>query len=238
MRKFLLLLLLCPAVFSGAQNFNYPVAPSKGKTVAAFIPSGWEIRDSASGDLNKDARTDFALVIQHKEKKQLIKKNAHYSDTVMTNPRILLLLFADSGGYRLAEQNNTFILTHDVEPNVAEDPLADITIRKGVLQIDFQFFSYMGSWNVSSNSYKFRYQDNAFTLIGADCSDFHRASHDFTEYSFNFLTKKWSEKKGNDGNADSNHTKATWHTLQLQELKTLGTFKEPFTWKVTGDIII
>lgn len=195
MRNFLLLLLLCPAVFAGAQQFRYPVAPSAGKTIAAFIPAGWEILDSASGDLNKDARTDFALVLQHKTKKQLIKKDQYTTDTVMTNPRMLLLLFADSGGYRLAEQSNTFILTYDVEPNVAEDPMADISIRKGVLQIDFQFYSYMGSWNVSSYAYKFRYQDNAFALIGADCSDFQRASHDFEEYSFNFLTKKWTEKK-------------------------------------------
>ena len=238
MRTFLLLLLLCPAAFNGAQNFKYPVVSSTGKTMSAFIPAGWHILDSASGDLNKDARTDFALVLQHKEKKQLIKKDAYSTDTVMTNPRMLLLLFADSGGYRLAEQNNTFILTYDVPPNVMDDPLADISIRKGVLQIDFRFFAYMGSWNVSSYSYKFRYQNNAFALIGADYSTFHRASHDFEEYSFNFLTKKWSEKKGNDGNADSSGTKETWHTLQLQKLKTLGTFKEPFTWKVVDGVTL
>lgn len=238
MRNYLLLLLLGPAVFAGAQNFRYPVAPSKGKTIAAFIPAGWEILDSASGDLNKDARTDFALVLQHREKKQLIKKDQYTTDTVITNPRMLLLLFADSSGYKLMEQNNTFVPTCDQPPNVMDDPFGDISIRKGVIKIEMHYFYYMGSWNVSSYAYKFRYQDNAFALIGADFSDFHRATHDYADYSFNFLTKKWSEKTGNDGNADSSSTKTIWHTMQLQELKTLGTFKQPFTWKLANGIII
>jgi hypothetical protein len=237
MRTFLLLFLLCPAVFAGAQQFRYPAAPSKGKTVAAFIPAGWEILDSASGDLNKDTRTDFALVLQHKTKKQLIKKDQYTTDTVITNPRMLLLLFADSSGYKLMEQNNTFVPTCDQPPNVMDDPFGDISIRKGVIKIDIHYFYYMGSWNVSSYSYKFRYQDNAFALIGADCSDFHRASHDFTDCSFNFLTKKWSLKTGNESNAESS-TKTTWHTLELQELKTLGTFKQPFTWNVVDGVVL
>lgn len=230
-------LLLCSSLLVQAQSYRYPVVTASAKTVSGFIPAGWHMLDSASGDLNKDKRTDYALVLEHDEKQQLIRKHDYGTDTVQTKPRILAIVMRDStsGNLRLAEQSNTFIITYDALPNEMDDPFGDISISKGVIKIDFHFFYYMGSWNASSVSYKFRYQDNSFALIGADCSDFHRATHDYSEYSFNFLTKKWTEKKGNEH--DEKPATAVWHTLELEQLKTLRTLREPFTWRVTGTVI-
>ena len=74
-----------------------------------------------------------------------------------------------------------------------------------------------------------------FTLIGADNFSFHRATHDYEKYSYNFITKKRSLTKGND---NIGKEKTTWGKVNIQELKTLKDFIEPFTWEVEKDIYL
>jgi hypothetical protein len=76
---------------------------------------------------------------------------------------------------------------------------------------------------------------DSFVLIGADNSSFHRATHDYENYSYNFLTKKRTLTKGNDNNGKE---KTTWKTVKISTLKTLKTFAEPFTWEVEKDIYL
>ena len=91
----------------------------------------------------------------------------------------------------------------------------------------------MGSWFVTNTSYKFYYKNNEFVLIGADNNSFHRGTHDFEDYSYNFLNKRWSYTKGNRNSEQK--PQVEWHTLELKELKTLKTFRKPYTWEVTKD---
>ena len=236
MKTFSTFFLFILPVFLSAQEFHYPVLKHQEKTITDFIPQNWTLHDSASGDLNKDGKKDYVLVLQYKDSVTLVDSSETYPDTVLTQPRLLAILFYDpaSGNYQLAEQNNTFILNQD-NPFLL-DPFESIQIENGVLVIKFSLFYSMGSWYITNTTYKFRYQHADFALIGADNFSINRATHDFEESSYNFLTGKWSLKTGND---DSEKTpKTEWHKLAPLEIKTLKTFQKPFTWEVTKDVYL
>ncbi len=231
--KYLLAFILTITIgFSHGQPFSYPSIKSTGKGIIDFVPLGWTILDSTSGDLNKDGLKDAAIILQHKDSVTMVNSE---EDTALTRPRILLTLFKNPGnsGFQLAEQSNSFILKHD---NAARgDPYQELVIQKGVLKIKFHLFYYVGSWHITNAVYKFRYQQGEFVLIGADNSSFHRATHDFEDYSYNFLTRKRILTKGNENKGIK---KTSSKTLPGSTLKTLKTFREPFTWEVEKDIYL
>ncbi|MBX9785384.1 MAG: hypothetical protein K2X48_19025 [Chitinophagaceae bacterium] len=232
MRYFLIFIFTIITGISYGQNFTYPSIKATGQKIIEFVPAGWKIIDSAYGGLNKDGTKDAALIIQHKDSVALLNS---MDDTVLTQPGILLLLFknASSNKYNLIEQSNTFILKHD--NSIMTDPYQGLSIEKCILKIDFILFYSMGSWYTSSSSYKFRYDGKEFKLIGADFSSIHRATLDYEEYSYNFLTKKRSGTKGNE---QSGTKKTTTKTLPLPSLKTFKTFKEPYTWEVEKGVYL
>lgn len=222
MRLLLLILSFFVAGASSAQQFSYPAIRSAAYTIEDFIPQGWMILDSATGDLNKDKLNDAAIVLLHKDSILWVGSGG---DTVTTQPRMLIILFQHSaGGFTLVEQNNTLIMIDDGNA-YSDNPFQDISISKGILELQFHF---MGT-SLTGINYKFRYQQNDFVLIGADRTSRHRASADFEQYSYNFLTKKRSLTKGND---ETGTEKTTWKNVNIPQLKTLKTLKEPFSWEV------
>jgi len=234
--------MLFAAFLSGliyAQKFVYPSINSNGKSINDFIPNGWAILQSATGDLNNDKQDDIAFVLQHKDSVTIVKhiddNHPEFNDTVVCQPRILVIAFYESanGQYRKIEQSDSFILCHD-DPSM-DEPFQEISISNQVLQINFAIWYSMGSWMMSNNSYKFRYQNNDFKLIGADYNSTHRASGETEDRSYNFLTKKVRIGKGTISN---DKQKVTSRTVQLKELKTFKTFSRPFTWQVENDFYI
>jgi len=232
MRQLLTFIFTIAIAVSHGQSFTYPSIKSMGKTITDFIPVGWIVLDSAYGDLNKDGLKDAAIVLQHKDSVAIVKDE---EDTALTQPRILLILFKNAGdnGYQLTEQSNSFILNHD---NASmDDPYQELSINKDVLEVKFYVFYNMGSWYIINASYKFRYFHREFVLIGADNSSFHRATHDYEYYSYNFLTKKRILIKGNDNNGTK---KTSTKAITISTLKTIKTLKEPFTWEVEKNIYL
>ncbi len=232
MRQLLTTIFLLTFGIAFGQDFSYLSINNQGKDINSFIPNGWTLLDSTKGDLNKDNHNDLVLIIQHKNSVTIIKNDSDYSDTVLTQPRILIILFHNqtANQYQLVEQSNSFILNHD-DPNM-EEPYQDISVSNCVLKIDFQIFMNEGGWGMSNNSYKFRYQDNQFVLIGADYNSFNRGSGETDDRNYNFLTKK---VKVETGTIESDKQKTVWRTIDLKELKTIKTFKQPFTWEVEKD---
>ncbi|MEJ8843454.1 hypothetical protein WG954_13780 [Lacibacter sp. H375] len=229
MRRLLTIMFILNFGLAFGQDFSYPSINKQGKDINNFIPNNWTLLDSTQGDLNKDNHKDLALIVQHKDSVTIINND---NDSVLTQPRILIILFYNQAinQYQLAEQSISFILNHD-NPNM-EEPYQDISINNGVLKIDFNIFMNMGGWGMSNNSYKFRFQDTGFVLIGADYNYVNRGSGE-TEYrSYNFLTKK---VKVSTGTIESDKHKIIWRTIDLKKLKTLKTFKQPFTWEVEKD---
>jgi hypothetical protein len=232
MQHFLTFILTIFFAVSYGQDFSYPSIKLKAQSIPDFVPAGWTILDSAYGDLNKDGTKDAAIVIQHKDSISLVN---NLEDTVLTQPRVLLILFKKppDNSFVLVEQSNSFILKHD--NSSMGDPYQDLAIHNGILEVKFHLFSNMGSWYVTNAVYKFRFQQGQCLLIGADNSSFHRATHDFEDYSYSFLTKKRALTKGNDNKGTK---KTTWKSLNILQLKTLKTFSEPFTWEVETDLYL
>jgi hypothetical protein len=227
MRSLFTLILSFAIATCCAQEFPYPPIIQTAKIIDEFIPAGWVIHATAAGDLNKDKINDVAIVFQYKDSIKVIKGNDP-ANTVITQPRMLAIFFKDAdNNYTLVEQNSSFILNHD-NPSM-EDPFTAIKISNGFLQIDFNSFYNMGSWQNGNSSYKFQYRDKQFTLIGAEHLSIHRSSLDYEIYSYNFLTKKrkltiGNEKKGTKG--------SSWKPVNITELKTFATFRTPYSWEV------
>jgi hypothetical protein len=229
MRRLLTIIFLLKFGLTFGQDFSYPSINKQDKDINSFIPNDWTLLDSAQGDLNKDNHKDLAIIVQYKDSVTIVNND---NETVLTQPRILIILFYNqaTNQYQLVEKSNSFILNHD-NPNM-EEPYQDISINNGVLKIDFNIFMNMGGWGMSNNSYEFRFQDTEFVLIGADYNYVNRGSGETEDRSYNFLTKK---VKISTGTIESDKRKVIWRTIDLKELKTFKTFKQPFTWEVEKD---
>ncbi|HET9057295.1 MAG TPA: hypothetical protein VFN30_10675 [Chitinophagaceae bacterium] len=216
------------------QRFVYPTIREKGKLINDFVPFGWSILDSTTGDLNNDNHIDAALVLQLDDSTLIVNQDDDFADTITTRPRMLLILFKDDSDsfYHLTKLSNTFILVHD--DSFSDDPFQDITIKKGILKIDFYWYPTSGNW-FNSNSYKFRYQDKDFYLIGADYEESNKASHDYSRYSYNFLTRKRTFTKGN---WDKKTGKSATEVIDFGKLKTIDTLHKPYTWQVENGVIL
>ena len=205
---------------------------TKGQEVKDFIPGNWRIIKQVSGDLNKDNLDDVAIVIQATDKKNIIANDGGLgADSLDTNLRSLIVLFKDSigNGYNLILKNDSFILSQ--EDPIMADPFSDIAIQKGSLKLDFEEWSSAGSWFTSHSTYLFRYQEGDFTLIGAENKSFMRNSGEGTDYSFNFLTKKYSTTSTNEFDEKAKPI-TEWKTIKLDKLPTFKTFTKPYTLKI------
>lgn len=239
MHPLLPLLLLIPtlAFAQTKKPFRYPKFPPGAETVRAFIPKGWRAIDTAQGDLDGDKRPDIALVLEYEDSVQLTKRETigdeSWTDTVVTQPRVLVVLFRNpvEHPFRLAEWS-TFIPNHDQEN--MEDPYRDITIKKEVLTVHTGIFMNMGGWDMSVSEYHWRYQQEAFRLIGIDSHGTNRRDGAEDDFSFNFLTRKYSHthRDGYESEEDTVTKPAvvTWHPTPPGPLKTFRTFKRPYTW--------
>jgi hypothetical protein len=216
--------------FNRPQASDYPKLPKSGKSINDFIPKDWETVGKAPGDLNGDQIEDCALVIKANLSRFLNKNDGLGSDPFDTNPRILVILFKDKDGYKIAKQSNTFIVAPD-SPTMSE-PFQDVRIKNGVLELSFELFSSAGSWSTTSSTYRFKFLHSEFVLIGADKTDSMRNSGEMESRSYNFLT---SRLKLSTGKFSSDREKVRWKTYKLKKLKTLDTFKAPFSWKIESD---
>lgn len=230
MKRILVILFLIISGQSFGQKFSYPSIKISGQSISNFIPNRWKLLDTAKGDLNGDKNDDIAFIIQYKNSVSIEKIEFEEKDTVITQPRILIIAFFNPiiKEYELIEQSNSFILTHD-NPNM-DEPFQDIVITKGVLKLDFAIFMNMGGWGMSNNSYKFRYQKNEFKLIGADYYYTNRGSGETNDRSYNFLTKKVEISTGTTISSDKKKT--ILRQFKFDTFKTFKTFSQPFTFEI------
>ncbi|QEE48631.1 hypothetical protein FUA48_03315 [Flavobacterium alkalisoli] len=232
MKKPFAFIALLASAIAFAQSAG-PVIPQQGKTTEDFVPKGWKIISSASGDLNKDKAEDIAMVIENTDSANFVTNENFGSQILNLNPRYLLILFKDKKGYILNTLNKSFIPSqNDIESPCLEDPLAEaeeMSITKGVLSINFHTWMSCGSYGISRETFRLRYQDNRFVLIGYDLWESSRNIGDITEVSINFLTGKKSTTTGEklfDDN-DNSLIQTTWEDIETNELINLANLKWP-----------
>ncbi len=161
-------------------------------SIKKYIPKNWKIIQKIKGDLNKDQKDDLVLIIEETDSMKMLKNEGLGADSLNTNPRGIMVFFNDNNKYTLISKNlKGFIPSkNSVENSCLEDPLNPVEIEKNILIINFNYWLSCGSWYVNNATYKFRYQNNSFELIGFDHFELHRASGKKSEMSINFLTKR------------------------------------------------
>ncbi len=214
------------------KNIDFPAIQERGRKIVDFIPKGWKIIANAEGSLQDNEDNDVAIVIQLLDSENVKIWEDFGIRSLDANPRILFILLKEGDEYKLIEQSNTFILSHE-EFNMT-DPFQTIEINEGVLQIDFELFSTMGSWSMSTASHKFKYDGQDFILINSDVNNLHRGSGEFERREYNFLTKTVLIKSG----TLSVDEKEESRVFMIENLITLKTFKRPFELEIEKDYFI
>lgn len=229
----MLLFLICAsATQAQAQTFKYPVLEAQGKTIKSLIPPHWNAVDSVYGDLNNDKVEDMAVIYEFHA---AVKENRAYGDntteiiTEIQKPRILAIYFKSGKNYRLALQNNHFILRSE-EGGTMGDPLRPISIADNKLTLSFEGG---GNWKWKLN-YTFKYQNNDWQLTKANNYAYHSNSGEMNDKQYDFVNKKLVVVSGKIGNSDSGNITHE-QPLQLKGMRTFTNFKKPWTWEIGPD---
>jgi hypothetical protein len=161
--------------------------------INSFIPKGWHILEKvkgqpakAEGDLNNDGINDVALIIEGTSK---IEGEAP--------PRSLMILLGNKEkSYSISTTGQKAVLLSN-EGGVWGDPFESITIDKESILLSF----YGGSNYRWFSSYRFKFQNNDWYLIGATLGSYldtttTRDNADIEDY--NLITGDYVFKKADD----------------------------------------
>jgi hypothetical protein len=242
MRIVLIMLLWLSYETAAAQEFSYPVIQASAKTMHDFVPVGWMLLDSATGDLNNDKQADLAFIIQDEDSVTLIesKSGSHIGQRmkVLTQPRILVIAFFNlfTRNYDVIMQNDSFILCHD--DAAWDDPFVGMSITKGVIKMNFRLLNNKVSWVTINTFYSFQYRDSAFILTEADYISLQRVTGEIEEHNYNFVSRKEEIISGENVGDTPSKGNAQWKKIDIMPLKTFKTFTRPFTWQVEKDIYL
>ena len=89
---------------------DLPKLPQRSEKLEDFVPDFWNIEFIRQDDLNKYGQLDTVMVVKNRNDKNFIRpKDFDYCCPIDTNPRTLIILFADGKSWRLIKQNTTFI---------------------------------------------------------------------------------------------------------------------------------
>src|SRR5688572_3252328 len=102
---------------------NYSAGQSQ--TLASFIPDGFSILDSASGDINKDGTTDLLVIL---------KNNLEETNSDTTRP-LLILTGSGPGLYDLSGRNDSVVLCKACG-GVFGDPYAGMTVKNNFFSVE------------------------------------------------------------------------------------------------------
>ena len=168
---------------SGAAQTSAVSLPQMANSVEKFVPAGWMIEQTVSGDLNNDSVPDAAV--------KLIEKMPAGADQYNPPPRervlVILLKNADGAFERAAVTDSLLQCTTcgGAFYGLADAP-ADLEISKGVLILKQEF----GSRDATQMTFCFRFDPKVkrFALIGYDKIGTDRNTGDRTSRSTNYLT--------------------------------------------------
>lgn len=94
----------------------------------------------------------------------------------------------------LAAKEHTLISRND-DPGFI-DPFNDARTGKGVFVVALSKLANLGGWSAETRAFKFRYQDDAFHLIGLDVTESPRNRVEYTSRSVNYLTHRMKIETG------------------------------------------
>jgi len=153
---------------------------------------GWTLVEEVRGDLNADGVEDKVLIYQENNPRFIISNEGLGKSVLNTNKRKIEVWLRQPEGWQKITQNDVFIPPFDSDDSPClEDPFGSVKITdKGILEVSLVYWLSCGSWYVSHEDYKFRYQEQGVRLIGKEYLEFTRNSGEQTQISTNYLTGK------------------------------------------------
>ncbi len=198
--------------------------------IEADIPKNWEVIEIIEGDLNKDKKADIVLRIDESDPTKIVKDASYSTGMIDNNRRGVLIFFNDGDRYRLVSKNLTGVIPSKAlfsADTCMDDSLDGISIKNNVLRIKFVAFHSCGSYDGSEIEYIFRYQNQAFELIGLESSFSSRSTGETTTSSINFSTKKKARTTGGNMFEDNkSNPKTTWESIAINKLYRLKDWNE------------
>jgi len=194
--------ILLPALLAFSASVGYcdyselysPIDGGKLDILSGFIPQNWEAIALAEGDLNNDKKTDYALIIQKTDSRNIKSSGGMIDTDINTNPRHLLFLFTtqEDGQKKLIRKRiyRKFIPTMDATlPDMAE-PVSYIGINDGVFEIKFKSEPQDDSWSKQDITYRFGYheQSEQFRLTTYENHTVNKATAMFKKQSIDLVS--------------------------------------------------
>jgi hypothetical protein len=159
--------------------YNYPVVVSEGKCLEDFVPTGYHILAQTKGNLNRDTMTDIAAILESDVYIEDLKETDHKQKA-----RIFIIIFATSnGGYKLSTQSNDCTMLSD-DGGMLGDPFQELYVENKTVCIDY----YGGSTDRWAYTYKWRFQQKGWFLIGATYKSMSPHDNLIEKYDFNLNT--------------------------------------------------
>ena len=214
---------------ASAQSFKYPSAPAQGKTIKSLLPAQWKVIDSIKGDLNNDKVEDLALVLEFYA---AVKESRAYGDNdseiieELQKPRMLAVYFKQGKNYKLALQNNNFVLRSE-EGSEMGDPLRPTKIIDNTLVLNYEGGAGW-RWKLS---YSFKHVAGDWKLVNAVNCSFQQGSELMKKIEYDFLTQKRKIITGKSANPDASNKIEEFALTGLKQ-RTFNTFKKPWTWQI------
>ncbi len=208
---------------------SYPELAEQGEDAQSFVPKGWMLEKEIRGDLNKDRAEDLVLVLHNADPANLFKTEWAPETPVDTNPRMLAVALAESGGYRLVVSNHELIPR--IISSTESDPLSEtggVSIDRGSLLVKIYYFSSAGGSDTGHMDFRFRHEEDEFRLIGYDRINVNRMSGEIRNVSANYLNRKVVIKTGS---IESDVDKVTTKKLKSGDVVTIEDIGEPWAFE-------
>lgn len=219
----LIAILLIPAAAAGAAQSEedvglpavaVPRLPAEADRLEDFVPPGWRVETAVRGDLDRDGRADLAFVLRTARPVEATTPYGMSAGLPFdSSPRLLAAaLFVPGDGYRLGLQTDRLIprpYTPVQDGWMFEE--GSLEIERGALVVRL---GHLES-SAGTRSFRLRWQEGAFRLIGYDLTDVHRYSHCTNTISINYLTLRIRTTHADDGESPE---RRSWRRLAPRPL--------------------
>lgn len=213
----ILLLVLAVSGFSQNSEFTYPNFIGQ-ELHSVENDNDWDVLQKASGDLNKDGKIDYALILESKD--SVPEKRCSNCHLTKNKPRIILILLDQDKSQKVVIQNNRFIARGD-EGGMAYYIEPELSIKDGLLNVYYQYTR-------SNQSYTFEYNNGRMEILYAESNGVHSASGNFENEKYDFKKGKIISETGNISQ-EKVETEIT--TIDIQP-KSLSEFEEMYQWQI------
>lgn len=193
-----------------------------------FLPKGYVIFDTLSGELNKDGLNDCILIIKGTDKSKVVTDE--YRGELDRNRRGIIVLFGGTEGYEVASKNYECFSSENEDGGAYFPADLYIETENGNLYLRYLHGRY-GYW-----TYTFRFQNSDFELIGYDASSSNGpvVSH---STSINYMTNRKTEKENTNESAEpgEEYFKETTTKISASPLLKLSAIKDFDELEVPGE---